>query len=173
MLHLPCMVFSVGKTNSNFFFLKSCRETKHISFFSSFPLIAWISWRKKELWLFSSITLSFHNRIANQGKKKVDIHTITTFLLGISILSSQLFLHNYEYVLNTELKEKHEAQQCATYILCPFPILFLQTALMCCTRPILTTEASAFIAVNTLSNYCNSAGTSAPNSNYQIVISIS
>lgn len=116
----------------------------------------------------------FISRTANQGKKKVDIQTITTFLLGVNISPSRLFLYNnYEHVLNTELRQKHETQQRATYIPCPLPTLFLQTDLMCCARPILTTEASAFIAVNTLSNYCNSAGTSAPNSNYNIVISIS
>lgn len=63
--------------------------------------------------------------------------------------------------------------QCATYTPCPLPTLFLQMALMCYTRPILTTEASAFIAANTLSNYYNSAGTSAPNSTDHNVISIS
>lgn len=48
-----------------------------------------------------------------------------------------------------------------------------ETASMCCTRPNLTTEASVVIAINTLSNYCNSAGTSAQNSHHHIVISSS
>lgn len=37
--HLPCVAFAVCKTNPGFFFAKSCKETKHISFCSSFCLL--------------------------------------------------------------------------------------------------------------------------------------
>lgn len=107
LLRLPCMVFPVGKTNSNFFFLKSCREKKQISFCSSFPLIAWVSWRKKKLLLFSSRAgYLFISSTENQGKKKMSIQTIA-FLPEANISSSLLFLYNCEYVLNPNKNIRH------------------------------------------------------------------
>lgn len=64
---------------------------------------------KKSYDYFHLLNYVFISRTANQGKKKVDIQTITTFLLGVNISPSQLFLHNtYEHVLNKELKQNHE-----------------------------------------------------------------
>lgn len=92
------MLFAMGKTNSNS--LKSCRKTKHISFFSSFPFFAWVKWTGGNLDYSHLFVYIFIRSMKNQEKNKMKT---TTFFPGANTSSSPLFSCNkYKYVLNTE-----------------------------------------------------------------------